>query len=179
MSVDVAVMPGAAEMGSARALSIFEEEALPHRRALLATARRLTGRSDLAEDLVQETFLRALRSVHRYRPGSNARAWLYRILHRTRFDGFREKMRRLPTVALECEPPVAPEQARLLSGGDALERALLALPEPYRSAVLLRDVKELSYEEIADVLDIPPGTVMSRIHRGRALLRAALGGRRP
>jgi len=179
MSLDAALLPGAAEMGSARARSVFEKEALPHRPALLATARRLTGRSDLAEDLVQETFLRAFRSVHRYRPGSNARAWLYRILHRARFDGFREKMRRLQTVALEYEPPVAPEQARLLTGGDAVERALFALPEPYRSAVVLRDVKELSYEEIADVLDIPAGTVMSRIHRGRTLLRAALGGRRP
>ena len=82
-------------------------------------------------------------------------------------------------MALENEPGVPPEQLRLHSGGDALERALASVPEPYRSALALRDVKELSYGEIADVLGIPTGTVMSRIHRGRALLRAALGGRRP
>jgi len=179
MSMDAALLPSPAETGWLRARAVFEEEALSHRPALLATARRLTGRPDLAEDLVQETFLRALRSAHRYRPGTNARAWLYRILQRVRFDGMRESMRRPRMVTLETEPPVAPEQARLHTGGDAVERALFALPEPYRSAVVLRDVKELSYEEIADVLGIPAGTVMSRIHRGRALLRAALGGRRP
>jgi RNA polymerase sigma-70 factor, ECF subfamily len=172
-------MPAMSAFGSSSARAVFEDEALPHRGALLATARRLTGRSDLAEDLVQETFLRAFRSAHRYRPGTNARAWLYRILHRARFDGMRESMRRPETVTLEREPAVAPAQSRLLTGGDAIERALCAVPEPFRSAVVLRDVKELSYEEIADVLGVPAGTVMSRIHRGRALLRAALGGRRP
>jgi len=179
MSVDAGLMPATSALLSSSARAVFEDEALPHRGALLATARRLTGRSDLAEDLVQETFLRAFRSAHRYRPGTNARAWLYRILRRARFDGMRERMRRLPTVTLEMEPAVPPGQARLLSGGDAIERALRAVPEPFRSAVVLRDVKELSYEEIADVLGVPAGTVMSRIHRGRALLREALGGRRP
>jgi RNA polymerase sigma-70 factor (ECF subfamily) len=179
MSVDAAVMPGPAELPFHTARAVFEQEALPHRQALLATARRLTGRADLAEDLVQETFLRALRSAHRYRPGSNARAWLYRILERTRLDGLRDRFRRPPTVTLEDEPSVAPSQLRLFSGGDGLEKALGRVPEPFRSAVVLRDVKELSYEEIAQTLGVPVGTVMSRIHRGRALLRAALGGRRP
>jgi RNA polymerase sigma-70 factor (ECF subfamily) len=180
MSLDAAVMPGpAADLVSATARAVFEEEALPHRDALLATARRLTGRVDLAEDLVQETYLRAFRSAHRYRPGTNARAWLQRILQRARFDGMRESVRRPRTVVLTDEPGVAPAQHRLASGGDALERALATVPDHYRAALVLRDVKELSYEEIADVMGIPLGTVMSRIHRGRALLRTALGGRRP
>lgn len=176
MGLELVAMPEA--IHAARA--VFEREALPHRGALLATARRLTGRADEAEDLVQETLLRAFRYAHRYQPGSNARAWLNRILHRVRLDALRGRGRRLPTVALEDEdPPVGAAQEWLVSGGDALERALASLPEPYRSAVVLRDLKELSYDEIAEVLGIPIGTVMSRIHRGRAILRTALGGRRP
>ena len=162
------------------ARDVFEREALPHRGALLATARRLTGRAEDAEDLVQDTLLRAFRYAHRYQPGSNARAWLSRILHRVRLDALRARGRRLTTVPLQDENPrVDAAQEWLLSGGDALERALAAVPEPYRSAVVLRDLEELSYDEVADVLGVPIGTVMSRIHRGRAVLRAALGGRRP
>jgi RNA polymerase sigma-70 factor (ECF subfamily) len=177
MGLDAIALPVSDSSAAARA--VFEAEALPHREALLATARRLTGRVDQAEDLVQETLLRALRSAHRYRPGTNARAWLYRILHRVRVDTFRERGRAPATVALEGEGPlVAPRQDWMVSGGDALERALVSVPEPYRSALVLRDLKELSYHEIADVLGVPPGTVMSRIHRGRSLLRAAFGPRR-
>jgi RNA polymerase sigma-70 factor (ECF subfamily) len=158
----------------------FEAEALPQLRALFGAAYRMTGNVHDAEDLVQETFLRAYRAFDRYRPGTNARAWLITILQRVRTDAFRRRQRRPPTVELIGDGPATPPpQDALASGGEILERALAALPEPFRTAVVLRDVQELSYAEIADALAIPVGTVMSRIHRGRALLRAALEGTRP
>ena len=133
-----------------------------------------------AEDLTQETFLRAYRAFDGYTPGTNIRAWLHTILYRVRTDAFRRMGRSPQTVELDGDgPAVAAPQDGLASGGEDLVRALEGLPETFRSAVVLRDVQELTYEEIAQVLGIPIGTVMSRIHRGRALLRAALGGRKP
>jgi RNA polymerase sigma-70 factor (ECF subfamily) len=154
----------------------FEAEALPHLRALYATAFRLTRNSHDAEDLVQETFLRAFKGFDRYTPGTNVRAWLYTILHRVRTDAFRRAGRRPITVELIDEGPAVPPAAQdaLASGGEALARALDGLPEVFRIAVVLRDVEELSYAEISQALEIPIGTVMSRIHRGRALLRQSL-----
>jgi RNA polymerase sigma-70 factor, ECF subfamily len=158
----------------------FETEALPHLRALYGTAYRMTRNAHDAEDLVQETFLRAYRGFDRYQPGTNIRAWLFTILHRARTDAFRRAGRSPQTVAMLDEgPAVPPPQEALASGAEDIERALLALPEVFRLAVVLRDVEDLSYEEIAGVLDIPIGTVMSRIHRGRALLRAALSRSTP
>jgi RNA polymerase sigma-70 factor (ECF subfamily) len=158
----------------------FQAEILPHLRSLFGVAYRLTGNAHDAEDLVQETFLRAYRAFDRFEPGSNARAWLYTILGRVRTDLFRRAKRRPRTVELVDEGPAvdAPQDA-LASGREDLERALRALPEAFREAVVLRDVQELSYAEIGEALGIPVGTVMSRIHRGRALLRAALAGRKP
>jgi RNA polymerase sigma-70 factor (ECF subfamily) len=128
-----------------------------------------------AEDLVQETFLRAYRGFDRFEPGTNIRAWLFTILHRVRTDSFRKAGRSPRTVELVDEgPAVPPPQDALATGGEEVERALAALPESFRVAVILRDVEELSYDEIARALGIPIGTVMSRIHRGRGLLRAAL-----
>jgi RNA polymerase sigma-70 factor (ECF subfamily) len=152
---------------------------MPHVRALFGMAYRLTGNAHDAEDLVQETMLRAYRAFDRYRPGTNARAWLFTILHRLRTDALRRKGRRPETVQLlDDGPPVAPaHEAALTSGHEEITRALEALPETFRSAVVLRDIEEFSYAEIAEILDIPVGTVMSRIHRGRALLRQML--RRP
>ena len=156
----------------------FEAEILPHLRSLFGAAYRMTGNAHDAEDLVQETFLRAHRAFDRYLPGSNARAWLHTILHRVRTDAFRRTKRRPETVELLGEGPAEPPpQDALASGREDLERALRALPEAFREAVVLRDVQDLSYAEIAAALAIPVGTVMSRIHRGRALLREALGGR--
>jgi RNA polymerase sigma-70 factor (ECF subfamily) len=156
----------------------FEAEMLPHLRSLFGAAYRMTGNAHDAEDLVQETFLRAHRAFDRFAPGSNARGWLHTILHRVRTDAFRKRRRRPPTVELTGEgPATAPPQDALASGREDLERALGALPEVFRTAVVLRDVEELSYAEIAEVLDVPVGTVMSRIHRGRTLLREALAGR--
>jgi RNA polymerase sigma-70 factor (ECF subfamily) len=156
----------------------FEAELLPQLRSLFGAAYRMTGNAHDAEDLVQETFLRAYRAFDRFQPGSNARAWLHTILHRVRTDMFRRTKRRPETVELADQGPATPPpQDALASGREDLERALRALPEAFRTAVVLRDVQELSYAEIAEALGVPVGTVMSRIHRGRALLREALSGR--
>jgi RNA polymerase sigma-70 factor, ECF subfamily len=153
----------------------FETEALPHLRALYGTAYRMTRNAHDAEDLVQETFLRAYRGFDRFEPGTNIRAWLFTILHRVRTDAFRRAGRSPQTVEMIAEgPAVPPPQDALASGAEDIERALAALPDVFRMAVILRDVEELAYDEIAGVLGIPVGTVMSRIHRGRALLRVAL-----
>jgi RNA polymerase sigma-70 factor (ECF subfamily) len=153
----------------------FEAEAIPHLRALYGTAYRMTRNSHDAEDLVQETFLRAYRGFDRFEPGTNIRAWLFTILHRARTDAFRRAGRSPRTTELAGEGPAVPApQDALATGAEEVERALAALPEAFRAAVVLRDIEELSYDEIARALAIPIGTVMSRIHRGRALLRAAL-----
>jgi RNA polymerase sigma-70 factor, ECF subfamily len=156
---------------------LFEAEALPHMRALYGTAYRMTRNAHDAEDLVQETYLRAYRAFDGFTPGTNIRAWLYTILHRARTDAFRKAGRSPRTVELEGEgPAVPPPQDALAGGGEDLARALEALPEVFRTAVVLRDVEDFSYDEIAKILDVPIGTVMSRIHRGRAQLRSILGG---
>jgi len=155
----------------------FEAELLPQLRPLFGAAYRMTGNAHDAEDLVQETFLRAYRAIERFEPGSNARAWLLTILQRVRTDAFRKRQRRPKTVELGDETPevaVPPAQNALASGYEDLERAIAALPEAFRTAVVMRDLQDLSYAEIAQALSVPVGTVMSRIHRGRALLRDAL-----
>lgn len=153
----------------------FLEEARPHFRAMYGTALRLTRNPADAEDLVQDTLLRAFRGLAGYTPGTNARAWLFTILHRARLDTVRREARRPVAVELEeADAPVAPAQDLLARGQEDVEAALGRVPEVYRGALLLRDVEEFSYEEIARMLDVPVGTVMSRIHRGRRLLRAAL-----
>lgn len=158
----------------------FESEALPHARSLYATAYRMMRNAHDAEDLVQETLLRAYRAFDRYSPGTNIRAWLYTILHRARTDAFRRAGRAPLTVELAGDGPgVPPAQDALASGAEEIERALARLPEDFRIAVILRDVEELSYQEIAETLGIPIGTVMSRIHRGRVKLRSALSGSVP
>jgi RNA polymerase sigma-70 factor (ECF subfamily) len=158
----------------------FEAEAIPHLRALYGTAYRMTRNAHDAEDLVQETFLRAYRAFDRFAAGTNIRAWLYTILHRVRTDAFRRAARSPSTVELAGDgPAVSAPQDALARGGEDIERALAALPEAFRTAVILRDVEDFTYDEIAKILAVPIGTVMSRIHRGRALLRQALGGSRP
>lgn len=155
----------------------FEAEALPHMRSLYGTARRLTGNASDAEDLVQETFLRAYRAYDSFASGTNIRAWLFTILYRTRTDGFRRAGRSPRTVELlEDRRSVPPPQDALAQGGELVARALERVPEHHRTALVLRDVEDLSYSEIARVIDAPIGTVMSRIHRGRSMLRVALGG---
>ena len=170
----------ATEVSSRLALDeCFEREALPHMRQLYAIAYRLTRNAADAEDLVQETYLRAFRAFEGYTPGTNIRAWLFTILYRARTDSFRKAGRSPRTVALlDDGRAVAPPQAALAGGQEDIARALEGLPEAFRAAVLLRDLQDFSYDEIAQILSIPIGTVMSRIHRGRALLRGALGNLR-
>jgi RNA polymerase sigma-70 factor (ECF subfamily) len=154
----------------------FAAEALPLFKALYATARRLTGNVHDAEDLVQETYLRGYRAFDRFEPGTNLRAWLYSILHNARADALRKRRpMRIADEPLEGGPALPPPQLQLGAQLD-LEKALACVPEVFREALILRDVEELSYEEIARALGIPIGTVMSRLYRGRAVLRQALQG---
>jgi RNA polymerase sigma-70 factor, ECF subfamily len=153
----------------------FEREALPHLRSLYGTACRLTCNRHDAEDLVQETYLRAFRAFSTYEPDTNIQGWLFKILHRVRIDALRRGNRRPRTVELAEDPrSTPPPQDALAAGQEQVARALEKVPEVYRTAVILRDVEDLSYAEIADALSVPVGTVMSRIHRGRLLLREAV-----
>jgi RNA polymerase sigma-70 factor (ECF subfamily) len=157
-------------------------EALRFLEPLYATALRLTRNRADAEDLVQDTFVKALRFSDRFTPGTNLKAWLYTILHNTwrnrRRDATREPVDvdspRVEEAASRPGGPAAletPERILLRATLDAdLRKALDAMPDAFREAVWLRDVEELSYAEIAATLAIPIGTVMSRISRGRRLL---------
>jgi len=153
----------------------FEAAVLPHVRGLFATAYRMTRRPADAEDLVQETMLKAYQAFERLPPGSSLRAWLHTILHNARTDAWRRKSRRPEHETPETFEAADPQRhdAAALARLD-LERALHNLPEAYRSAIVLRDVQGFDYREIAEILGVALGTVMSRIHRGRALLRAGL-----
>jgi RNA polymerase sigma-70 factor (ECF subfamily) len=159
----------------------FEAEALASIDSLYRTALRLTRVPADAEDLVQETYLRAFRASDSFEPGTNLRAWLFTILHNTARNRARDRAR--DTVAVDSETvdraadaPLhgAPETPETMLLRDALtpelQVALDSLPDAFRQAVWLRDVEEFSYAEIADMLDIPAGTVMSRISRGRRML---------
>jgi RNA polymerase sigma-70 factor, ECF subfamily len=157
----------------------FEEEALAQADALYRAARRLTRNPAEAEDLVQETYLKAFRSAASFERGTNLRAWLFTILMNTYRNSRRDAARDpvdVDSEAVETAQALAaaaatPEELLLKTTLDAdLQAALDALPEAFRAVVWLRDVEEFSYAEIARMLDIPPGTVMSRISRGRRLL---------
>jgi RNA polymerase sigma-70 factor, ECF subfamily len=157
--------------------SRFESEALPHVSSLFRLAMWFERNRDEAEDLVQDTLKQALESFHRYTPGTNCRAWLVSILNHLRSNRRRAKGRS-PIVADTDEalastmvftPPV-PEH---LTDEDLLG-ALRRIPSQYQEVIVLSDVEELPYKDIAKHLSIPIGTVMSRLHRGRALLRQEL-----
>jgi RNA polymerase sigma-70 factor, ECF subfamily len=166
--------------------SAFEREALDCVDSLYGTALRLTGNPADAEDLVQDTYLKAFRSASQYQPGTNLKAWLFTILHNT----FLNRRRRAVREPVSVEPEVlergsmglsaaapTPEQLLLRDTLDGdLQAALDALPESFRQAVWLRDVEEFSYAEIASMIGVPIGTVMSRISRGRRLLYERLAG---
>jgi RNA polymerase sigma-70 factor (ECF subfamily) len=164
----------------------FEQEALSYIDNLYGTALRLTRRGADAEDLVQDTYLKAFRSSAQFERGTNLKAWLFTILHNT----FRNMRRHDGRNPIEVDSEVveqAGNAARELNPEQILTRATLdvelqaaldGLPDAFRQAVWLRDVEELSYAEIADVLGVPMGTVMSRISRGRRMLYDQLAGRR-
>jgi len=163
--------------------ALLEEMVKAHLDALYRTALRLTGRPQDAEDLVQETFLRAWRSLHTYRAGTNPKAWLFRILHNAHIDRYRAGTRTVPTVdEIEGQDPafVVHETPETLVADTVMEAevrdALMKLPEVFRACVVLADLEGFSYQEIADTLGIPRGTVMSRLFRGRRAMRKALAG---
>jgi RNA polymerase sigma-70 factor (ECF subfamily) len=166
----------------------FEEEALPLLPGLYRAALRLTRNPADAEDLVQEAYLRAYRGFHQFEPGTNLKAWLYRILTNSFINTYRKKQREPQTVPdediedwylynrLAREAPDSSAEAVVLESmpDEDVRAALEGLPEQYRAAVLLADVEGFSYKEIAEILEIPIGTVMSRLHRGRKALEKAL-----
>ena len=159
----------------------FEREAMPHADGLFRFAVWLVRDRGEAEDLVQETMSQALTSFHRYTPGTNCRAWLVRILQNVRNSRWRAKSREPvvhdPDDRFALALPFVASVPENLTDEDLLS-ALRKLPEHYQEVILLSDVQDLTYKEIASSLDIPIGTVMSRLHRGRALLRSELGGYR-
>ena len=165
----------------------FSDEALSYIDALYGTALRLTRRPQDAEDLVQDTYLKAFRAADQFERGTNLKAWLFTILHNT----FRNRLRSDGRNPVDVNSETV-ERAAEVSGDDRtpeqllaratldvdLKQALDALPEAFRQAVWLRDVEEFTYAEIASMLSVPIGTVMSRISRGRKMLYDQLAGTR-
>jgi RNA polymerase sigma-70 factor (ECF subfamily) len=165
----------------------FEQEVMPQLPSLYSAALRLTRNPTDAEDLVQETFLRAYRGFHQFEPGTNLRAWLYRILMNTFINTYRKKQREPQTVSDDevedwylysrmvdgVEPSAETTVIESLPDQD-VQDALAELPEQFRTAVMLADVDGFSYKEIAEIMGVPIGTVMSRLHRGRKALEKAL-----
>lgn len=169
----------------------FEEVALPFLDALFNLALNLTRNRKDAEDLVQEAYLRAFRFFDSYQPGTHIKAWLFRILRNTfinryratkarpeevdfdKIDGVYEQM--VDEEFLRSHGAPDPEEAVMLGVPDEeIQQAMVALPEEYRTVVIMALVEEMSYKEIAAALSIPLGTVMSRLHRGRRQLQGAL-----
>jgi RNA polymerase sigma-70 factor (ECF subfamily) len=154
----------------------YNEEILPCVPELSRTALRLTRGTALADDLVQETLTRAWQARNSFRPGTNARAWTHRILFNTYVNHYRKKKRE--REVLEELREISPRSSRSACDGfgDEVTAALSALQPEFREAVELVDLGDLSYQDAADRLDCPVGTVMSRLHRGRKRLRRALHG---
>lgn len=162
----------------------FESEALPHLDALYRLALRLSGDPALSEDLVQETMMRAYRSWERYRPGTNVRAWLFTILRNALISDYRQRKRyvhsidlaaveeRTPFRGVEGRDPTSRFFDRIV--GEEVVRAIDALPDEYKEALVLSDIEGLAYHEIADVVGVPIGTVKSRLHRARLTLKRKL-----
>lgn len=171
----------------------FTDLTMQHMPALYTAALRMTRNPADAEDLVQETFLKAYRSFDRFEEGTNLKAWLYKILTNTFINSYRAAKRRPEKADVEDVEDLylyhrldglqaagtgrsAEEELFDHITDDDVKRAIESLPESFRIAVLLADVEGFSYKEIADITEVPIGTVMSRIHRGRRALQKALAG---
>src|SRR5262245_29128203 len=154
----------------------FDRLAFAHFRELRRVAFRVCEDRETADDLVQETYLRAWRSFDKFEPGTNCRAWLFRIFFYVRSEYRRNPSRQPLTFSLDYvkEPTVSSENTPLALTLEEIKQAFAELPEPFRIAVLLSDIEGLRYREIAEVLNVPVGTVMSRLSRGRRMLRARL-----
>jgi RNA polymerase sigma-70 factor (ECF subfamily) len=172
----------------ARDRARFEEEALALADQVYRVARRLVGSREEAEDLVQETYARAFRSWRSYSPGTNMRAWLLRILTNLNVDRGRRIQRTPPMQALEETDYYLANKVASAAGEEALEQdivverlsqdsvvnALSEIPPQFRDVVVLVDIGDFTYADAAQILDIPIGTVMSRLHRGRRALKQRL-----
>jgi RNA polymerase sigma-70 factor (ECF subfamily) len=173
---------------SADRRTLFEQDVVPFMGQLYPAALRMTKNPSDAEDLVQETIAKAYVGFHQFRPGTNLRAWLYRILSNTFINGYR-KRRREPVQAPGTEfhedwqasadrlaGPVRSAEAEALDrlGDSDILAALRDLPQDFRMAIYLADIEGYPYREIAEMMGTPIGTVMSRLHRGRSKLREKL-----
>ena len=166
----------------------FESDALQYMNQLYAAALRYTKNPDDAQDLVQDTYAKAYTSFHQFEPGTNLKAWLYRVLTTTFINNYRKDQRRPQTSDGEIEDwQLAGAASHTSDQGKSAEdvvlenlpdsdikRALSDMPEEFRMAVYLADVEGFSYKEIAEIVSVPAGTVMSRLHRGRKILREKL-----
>jgi RNA polymerase sigma-70 factor (ECF subfamily) len=168
----------------------FEEEALELSDQVYRVARRLVGSREEADDLVQQTYERAFRSWRQYTPGTNLRAWLLRILTNLNIDRGRRQQRTPQTTSLDNEAgdyflydkltaqgtDENPDEERVLDklSQDSIVEALADVPHDFRDVIVLVDIGEFSYADAAQILDIPIGTVMSRLHRGRRILKKNL-----
>jgi RNA polymerase sigma-70 factor (ECF subfamily) len=164
----------------------FEEEALELADQMYRVARRLVGSREEAEDLVQDTYARAFRSWRSFRPGTNLRAWLFRILTNLNIDRGRREQRAPDTQPIEEGDYYLYNRLEENGGAtdvdevverlsqDSIVQALSAVPHDFRDVIVLVDIGDFSYQDAAQILDIPVGTVMSRLHRGRRILKQAL-----
>lgn len=165
----------------------FEQEALPHADLLYNFALRMTNNEADAEDLVQETYLKAFRFWDSYQQGTNIRAWLFRIMKNSYINRYRKEVREPEKVVYDditspytrtgddaADPHDAHESTFGSLLDDEIAGAIASLPAEFRTVVILCDIEGLTYEEVADFMECPLGTVRSRLHRGRNLLRASL-----
>ena len=166
----------------------FERDALQYMNQLYAAAMRYTKNPEDAQDLVQDTYAKAYTSFHQFEPGTNLKAWLYRVLTTTFINTYRKDQRRPQTSDSELEDwQIAEASSHTSDQGKSTEdvvlenlpdsdikTALAEIPEEFRMAVFLADVEGFSYKEIAEIVGVPAGTVMSRLHRGRKQLREKL-----